>query len=47
MKKIISTKILKKWGDSFVITLSSEDIAILDLKKGDVIKITVEKNSDK
>jgi len=36
-------KILKKWGNSLVITLDSEDQQIKDLKEGDRIKIFIEK----
>jgi antitoxin component of MazEF toxin-antitoxin module len=32
-------KIVKKWGDSFVVILSREDMKIYNLKEGDILDI--------
>ena len=40
-------KIIKKWGDSYVIGLSSEDVKIYDLKEGDVVDIELTKEKRK
>jgi len=36
-------KIIKKYGNGFVITLSPEDMKIYDLKKGDFVEIELVK----
>ncbi len=36
-------KIIKKWGDSLIISLTSEDARIYNLKKGDVVDIEIAK----
>ena len=37
-------KILKKYGNSLVVTFSGEDQAILGIKEGDIITLTIEKS---
>ena len=39
-------KIIKKWGDSFVVTLDPEDMKIYDFELGDVIDIEIKKEGD-
>ena len=40
-------KIVKKYGNSFVILLDYEDIEIYKLKEGDIIDIELKKESKK
>lgn len=34
-------KIIKKWGNSLVVRLSAEELAIIGLSEGDVIEFTI------
>ena len=36
-------KIIKKWGDSFILTLTPEDMKVYEMQEGDVIEIAVAK----
>jgi antitoxin component of MazEF toxin-antitoxin module len=36
-------KIIKKWGDSFIITISPEDMKIYGLSEGEIIDFDVMK----
>ncbi|HUS51638.1 MAG TPA: hypothetical protein VMZ91_15840 [Candidatus Paceibacterota bacterium] len=40
-------KIIKKYGNSFVILLDTEDITIYKLKEGDVVNIELKKQEKK
>jgi len=40
-------KIIKKYGNSFIILLNSEDTKIYNLNEGDVVEITIKKDSNK
>jgi antitoxin component of MazEF toxin-antitoxin module len=39
--KMIQTKQIKKYGNSLVITIDSEDAKIMKLKEGDIIQIEI------
>ena len=36
-------KIIKKWGDSLVIRLNSDEAKILKIKEGDIVSVTIKK----
>ena len=40
-------KIVKKWGESFVIRLSPDEVKILKLKEGDIVDVEITKEKTK
>ena len=40
-------KIVKKWGESFVIRLSPDEVKILKLKEGDIVDVEITKEKQK
>lgn len=44
MEEITLKKILKKWGDSNIISFTSEELKILGLSKGNIMTIKVRRD---
>lgn len=39
-------KIVKKWGDSLIVTISPEDAKIYNLKEGSIIDMEIKREGD-